>query len=312
MARYFPGTITDYLGGVSFLSGSGSFTATCWVRLDKTSGTYVAFTDRSNSSLAPIRFQLRSINGVLESAVRDNSINIVNPTASPSLQAGRWYHIGSAYDAASKRLDVYINGVSRGNATNAAITNTFSTNTTTVGGTTVGVSARSFPWLGQIGHPSIWSTLLTASQMSSLASGASPHQVAPDFLTAYWPLMGGSGGPELDLVQARQLTVVGTTWAPEPIPTADPPIHNHLDSLPLINYFECAWKEWNFREALFARIAGVAVTPRVGPTLFKSTAVARVADRIGDALPKGFRSTAVNNYAAKTLPDPNTSSADPA
>lgn len=89
-----------------------------------------------------------------------------------------------------------------------------------------------------VAHAAVWSTALTANEASSLYSGASPLLIRPASLAAYWPLRGlECDRPEVDVVRRRDLTVNGTTWAPDPPaclahPVVAPPVHPLLESAP--------------------------------------------------------------------------------
>lgn len=145
-------------------------------------------------------------------ALRDNAVVVDGSGAGTSVAttttvaaANTWNHACGTYTSNASRA-VYLNG--SGSATNAGSVVKNSWAMVNIGGYRVGASTFS-PLNGRVAEAAIWSVVLDASEIASLAAGICPLLVRPSALAGYWPLMGWTG-PEPDPWRSSALTVNGT------------------------------------------------------------------------------------------------------
>jgi hypothetical protein len=143
-------------------------------------------------------------------------LSVNNTTALATASApvvGQWQHLAAVFASSTGRT-AYRNGAA-GSENTTSLSPVRTPNACLVGRLPSTINANWFN--GDIAHVAIWSASLTAGEIASLASGASPLLVRPDSLAAYWPLRGlAADRPEPGIVRGLNLTVTGTAWADDP------------------------------------------------------------------------------------------------
>lgn len=128
----------------------------------------------------------------------------------------QWHHAAGVEISDASRA-VYIDGGSVGTNANSAIP-------TAVNRVAVGQLRNSIPALefdGQIAHVTIWDIVLTAQEITSLASGISSLQMRPANIVYYAPF-NGNQDPEADIVGGNDMTLNATTRVGEEPPITRP------------------------------------------------------------------------------------------
>ena len=131
-------------------------------------------------------------------------------TASPS--AGTWLHLGATYDGSTNAvgINLYANGsLDNGSATQDTLGNDATTNALnlTIGARPDGSAAFN----GAVAEVGVWSGVLTAAEMASLAKGFSPQLIRPSGLRFYAPLVRGQND-----IRGQNGTLTGTTVVAHP------------------------------------------------------------------------------------------------
>lgn len=114
--------------------------------------------------------------------------------------SGKWHHACGVFSAANSRT-VYLDGGS-------SATNTTSLSPT-INQTEIGAFRSGFWFAGDIAEVGVWNVALTATEVASLAKGASPALVRPQSLVTYLPLI----RDVIDVRAAAGFTDVNTTAA---------------------------------------------------------------------------------------------------
>jgi len=114
----------------------------------------------------------------------DNGGGVVTDLGAGSVAVGQWTHVGATYEAATKKLSLYINGVLAASTTSAG---TFdATRRFVVGRDTWSASTTHHtPWAGEIDDVRVYARALTAAEMPALADPAKPPVSYPN-LAGYW------------------------------------------------------------------------------------------------------------------------------
>lgn len=101
---------------------------------------------------------------------------------------GVWFHVAGVFSSATAR-EIYVNGASEGvNATSAVVTSQVfvpGMRSDTNGGYAMANA--------HFAHVAVYTSALAASQIASLAAGASPLVVSPDSLWCYGPMIKANG-----------------------------------------------------------------------------------------------------------------------
>lgn len=135
-----------------------------------------------------------------------------------ALTNGAWNFIAGVQSGATNRV-AYL-GASPG-AANTTSKDFTAADTITAGGLMLNGSRLSFAG-GSVAHCAVWSSALSAGNITSLAGGARPDAVSPGTLVFYAEL-DGAGSPEEDLVGALDL-VWGAGGAAPTQDTDNPPV----------------------------------------------------------------------------------------
>lgn len=120
-------------------------------------------------------------------------------TAGPSLNV--WTHACGVWSSISARA-AYLNGANKG--TDAALVAPAGPDRTYIGASRYNNSVANYH-SGCIAEAGIWSVALTDADVAALATGISPVLVQPEYLEAYWPLI-GRFSPEIDAVGGYGMT----------------------------------------------------------------------------------------------------------
>jgi len=130
------------------------------------------------------------------------------------------HHFAVTYDSGSTANDpvMYLDGVSKSvtevqSPSGAAVT---SAEPYTIGNRADDTRG----WDGMICEFAVWNSILNSTQIASLAAGASPLDVSPGTLIAYFPMHNGDS-PEPDVVGSADATVLGTTTEARVSPVPD-------------------------------------------------------------------------------------------
>lgn len=228
MARTFPNNSANRLKGASGSNGRADIPGTTrkitiamWVKINSINAAgNNTFISKYNGSFGPLfRITDGGTKNKLSFFFVDASSVGHDAVGATVLSTGTWLHIGATYVGnVSQTMGVWLNGSRDGTTTSPSMSATADT----ANGWTIGARATpANPFDGDIAEVAIWNDDITggsstSEHMLALANGASPFQVRPEFLVAYWPLWGdydngidltadsnGANGPNL-------LTLVGT------------------------------------------------------------------------------------------------------
>jgi MSHA biogenesis protein MshQ len=187
--------VDDYIQlPTSFPDLTGSITITAWIKAaDLNSGSRIFIDDQSNSQgygfslsdggAGKLRFYSRAVNP-----------QIVD-TQNAVISEDDWYFVAAVHDATNKTVKLYVDGVALPLST-GGINNTVSTYTGTwgsdagpasIGGETNSSSetGANFHFNGAIDEPRIYSTALTAAQISTIMSETRTCPLPPTLLLEY-------------------------------------------------------------------------------------------------------------------------------
>jgi hypothetical protein len=240
MARTFVRASTEYGEAASAAATAAPITLACW-------GRYSSFTAVSGHTLLALS---RASGAVRDSFVLDvlegtpDTVRALTGAAGASasgsvnfaIGANTWFHAGAVFSAANSRT-AYLNGT--GGTANTTSLTPSSLVRTAVGRLPNFNSSPINYWNGDLAEAAIWTTALTANDMTALASGVSPLRVKPASLVFYAPILGASPEPDYT-AGGRALTLTGTT------------VTSHAPVMPLFA-FETGWR------GAFTAVAGGSV-----------------------------------------------------
>ena len=133
-----------------------------------------------------------------------------NPSASgygvsaSSYIINSWQHVGAVFTSDTSRVSYYEG--TAGTAETTEVNWDTNMDITLFGGRSYNSVGRSAPFTGAIAECAIWSSVLTADQMTMLSNGISPLLIDPANLVGYWPLINSLE----DVVGGRTLVHNGT------------------------------------------------------------------------------------------------------
>lgn len=184
MARDFNGS-TQYLSYAGSLCGTPPFSMACWCRHDALVNYGSLFGCYSSTTNDAHRLLSDSSGNLWAQSYQAGG----GASQKSGLTTGTWQHCAGVWSASNSRT-AYVNG-------SAATTNTTSV-TPTLNRTSIATDWTGLGPIyylnGQIAEAAIWSVALSGADIASLAAGASPMQVRPDALVAYWPIIGKMSG----------------------------------------------------------------------------------------------------------------------
>ena len=172
------GTHALSLAGAGYSQASGaivdttaSFTVACWAKLNNTSG-YQTLMSIDGTSVSGFYLQLNAGSGgkFAFNRLASDSVSAASTAAvaSSTPTAGTWYHVVGVYDATAKTVALYINGALQQSVS-------FTSAWKATGNTEVGrgkFNGNNVDFVnGVIDNARIYSSALTAAQVSSLYSG---------------------------------------------------------------------------------------------------------------------------------------------
>jgi len=214
MSRSFDGTSGNHLNVETPVVTAPPFSMFAWYYSTSASGNQTlisiggqnaAFTEARGFALT-IGFSAGSgENSVVAESRQHNTRPKAKTSVAPT--ANVWQNGCGVWAGIADRR-AFLNGGSKGtNATSQAVT------AADLKRTAVGLTRElgNFSGMvGQIAHPAIWNVALTDDEVAMLAAGISPLRVRPEALVMYLPYL-GRDGPEIDIINARTLTVTGAT-----------------------------------------------------------------------------------------------------
>jgi hypothetical protein len=208
VARQFVAASSQKLEGVGAQGAGSTMTISAWVYPDSVADMTVGGPYQgSGASFRLIQFRA---DGSIQVRAYDGSTAGQASTPASSYVAGAWYHVVGVWAGDSSR-SIYLNG-------GAPVTNTTTISPITLDQFAIGSNGSAGAFMnGRIAEFALWgsSTILTASEIASLAAGVSPLLIRPSTLFRYYPLLGASA-PEPDLANHFDLTVTGATAAGHP------------------------------------------------------------------------------------------------
>jgi hypothetical protein len=214
MAREFDGaegTLVVDGASVPEMAQGGVFTVSAWIypdtvgegsagrifdrrvsdyTLGATTNPLVAFYTTGTASIG-------FLNGDSSGAVKAQQVGNSN-----SITLGQWQHVLVTYtDSGDRKGHIYVNGTEVSYATDTAATGTLGTFGSN-GDMTIGNYSEIRTFDGRLAEIAVYSEVLSAGDIASLAAANSPLLVRPSKLTNYWPMdgRGGSSAGELDWV----------------------------------------------------------------------------------------------------------------
>jgi len=95
------------------------------------------------------------------------SVGGVNKTVTKSILTAAWTHIAFTWSVANNQIIAYVNGSSVGSDTAASISATLGSQRAAIGAS---ASTGSVPWKGYLKYATLWTTPLSASEISALAT----------------------------------------------------------------------------------------------------------------------------------------------
>ena len=184
MAFTFNGS-TQYLSVNSSPIGNSpaAMSMACWVNAAAQSrGIFLAL---GNSATATPFFSFESVTGgVFNATYRDDSGAIIAYGPTAVIFDSTWHHVCVTISGAN--IQIFFDGAL--NTTSAAIpTGAITLNRLAVGALLRTSAALHFN--GAVAEAALWSSVLSASEVESLAKGFTPEQVAPQSLVFYAPLV---------------------------------------------------------------------------------------------------------------------------
>lgn len=217
MARLFDDASSELLYNASAVLTTYPLSMACWFSTDVLTITETLMSITSNSQNPGSDGFTMDISGteagdpirVGQEWVGTN-YKAAKTTAGPS--ANTWAHACGVW-AAVNDLRAFLNGGSKGTNTTGTSAPT-TRNTTYIGGFYWGGALRNY-FSGMIAEAAIWNIDLSDGDAATLALGVSPLKVKPDYLVAYWPLI-GRVSPEIDIIGRYEMTLSGTNPAAHP------------------------------------------------------------------------------------------------
>jgi hypothetical protein len=225
-------TTTNVFRHPDFSSTSYTFTASCWVKLGKSQNATIWSQSRADGSgaVGQGRLVLEQVASYRVFRLRFQNASSTSSTSTPAWTTDydTWYHLVATmgYTAAQGR-HLYLNGnstpiISKDDSTVPAGSNRISLHEDDDLDFSIGAGfATSSPWAqtsffeGEVAEFAAWKTILSAGDISSLYSGASPLFIQPDQLLSYYPLGGplvasstGTTDAFKDVVGGNNLTAV--------------------------------------------------------------------------------------------------------
>jgi len=215
MARLFDDASSEYLQhSAGVLSLSGGFSMGAWFNSDDEA---VAGAICSHGKLTNIDYIKLVLTSGPSGIVRFNSIGDGSASycdTSTSYSQDTWHHALGVYIGETSKA-VYLDGGGKGTNTSTDQGSFSPPHSYTFIGSRAEVSTGQY-FSGHLAEVAMWNTALTDDDAVMLAAGISPLLVKPQYLAAYWPVIGRTS-PEIDVVGGYNMTLNGTpTAAPHP------------------------------------------------------------------------------------------------
>lgn len=156
-----------------------------------------------------------------DAGVPDNQIQLATSNGNVTdtawqLETGKWTHIAVTFNSATGAVDVYFNGVHKGNTQYSSYRNNVNWNS---GSFYVGKSYDNNRWFdGEISEARVWNRVLSVEEIN-----AKNHfykvDAASEGLVAYWKFNEGSGNVITDVTNGYNLVANSAiTWKPVSLP----------------------------------------------------------------------------------------------
>ncbi|MER7244845.1 LamG-like jellyroll fold domain-containing protein [Kribbella sp. NPDC000426] len=180
------------LGTKSAIDTSKSFTVSAWLKLDQVDGEYRTAVSQDGTSISGFFLQYnpqrQKWNFVLPQTNNDNAVRELSESAAPAV-AGRWTHLVGVYDAGTKQIQLYVDGVPGSVGTHA--TPWAATGLTQLGRAQVAKQPVN-SWLGSIDEVRLYQRVLTKPEIDDLAGRPTTEEL-------FWPLDETSGSQLSDV-----------------------------------------------------------------------------------------------------------------
>ncbi|MFJ8580372.1 LamG-like jellyroll fold domain-containing protein [Micromonospora sp. NPDC093277] len=177
------------LGGAATLAGtspvvdpSRSFTVAAWVRASDTVGTKTAV---SGPGLARSAFELGLDGGRWKFSLRSADAadgNVVAATSTSTPRAETWTHLVGTYDATSRSIRLYVDGVLEGAGAGAT---SFPTRRALQLGAGAASSTPTSFWSGQLDDVQMYQRALPDAEVAQVAAGTAPASTMSVVRTTY-------------------------------------------------------------------------------------------------------------------------------
>ncbi|MCW6004373.1 LamG domain-containing protein [Micromonospora sp. CPCC 205371] len=186
---------TTYVSAKRAVDTGRSFSVAAWARLDRTGGQSTVVS-QDGSRISQFQLQANPDGAWLVTLFgRDDETNAVRvDVTGPVAQVGAWTHLAATYNAVSRRVEFYVNGVLVGSRDAVAIFASTTGDLQIGAGKWAGNRVGFFP--GAVDDVSVWSRPLFADEIATMAG----RDLS---LVHEWKLDEPSGGRAADSVGAR-------------------------------------------------------------------------------------------------------------
>ncbi|MFI7150159.1 LamG-like jellyroll fold domain-containing protein [Nonomuraea sp. NPDC050022] len=212
-AKWAPGRHGDALwldGATGYVSTEGgstvdtskSFSVSAWVKLDRLDTDWRTAVSQSGSTISGFFLQynpnVKKWHFVLPATNADTAARDVAESAGPAV-AGRWTHLVGMYDAAAKKIRIYVDGVP--GTTGDHLTPWKATGSVQLGRAQVGGQAVNY-WPGSLDEVRVYDRALTLDEIHDLAGSPATEEV-------FLPLDEGTGTTAQDVSGNYRLGTLG-------------------------------------------------------------------------------------------------------
>ena len=198
-------------GNASALGGMGEVTVECLAR----------FTEFGKLISTVMGIEGNFLIRIGDAGVPDNQIQLATSNGNVTdtawqLETGKWTHIAVTFNSANGAVDVYFNGVHKGNTQYSNYRSNVNWNS---GSFYVGKSWDNNRWFdGEISEARVWNRVLSVEEIN-----AKNHfykvDAASEGLVAYWKFNEGSGNVITDVTNGYNLVANSAiTWKPVSLP----------------------------------------------------------------------------------------------
>lgn len=204
MSRVFD-AVDDYLSYAGAVITGTPYTISAWGKSDATDAVTRTLVSIGSDAATDQYLALQRYSASAYVYVKNGAtVGEINVTG---LTANNWHHQAFVSSGDASRYSFRDATKSTQNTTSVAPN---SYGLTRIGGRAQSGGTPNDLWDGKLAHVAVWNIALTDAQITLLAKGANPLDIAPDNLVAYWPLA-GTASPEPDDKNNYDMTVNGAT-----------------------------------------------------------------------------------------------------